>query len=260
MRSPVRRRQKHDPPRVRRDALDDRRRRRRRDRPDEEDGIDTAQHRVQRLGHGEISRDDLDARRQRRLLGPMSQRPHRQARIREQIHHHPPDPPGRPRHEHRHDHAAIRTTGIMPLPPGGAVPGRPPNRAGRKPRATHSGTARPPPRPRPPVRRQRRRGRADSEARRWVWSGWRWRWDLNPRKLSLHTLSRRAPSATRRLHRGRVYATGQRGRWAVKNLRRSSADSSARTPRTTSGRELRRRSRTTSQSEPTAPAFGSSAP
>src|SRR5829696_610738 len=36
---------------------------------------------------------------------------------------------------------------------------------------------------------------------------WRWRWDLNPRKLSLHTLSRRAPSATRRLHRGEVYAT-----------------------------------------------------
>src|SRR5581483_5663079 len=30
--------------------------------------------------------------------------------------------------------------------------------------------------------------------------GWRWRWDLNPRRLAPHTLSRRAPSATRRLH------------------------------------------------------------
>ena len=31
--------------------------------------------------------------------------------------------------------------------------------------------------------------------------GWRWRWDLNPRRLSPHTLSRRAPSAARTRHR-----------------------------------------------------------
>jgi len=143
MRSPVRRREKHDPPRVCRDALDDGGRGRRRDRPDEEGGIDSAQRRVQRLGHGEISRDDLNAGRQRRLLGPTSQRPHRQTRIREQIDHHPPDPPGRPRHEHRHDHVAIRTTGILPLPPGGGVPGRPPTGPVESHEAATSGQRRP---------------------------------------------------------------------------------------------------------------------
>src|SRR5699024_3958390 len=33
----------------------------------------------------------------------------------------------------------------------------------------------------------------------------RWRWDSNPRRLSPHTLSRRAPSATRTRHRERAY-------------------------------------------------------
>src|SRR5690606_17767262 len=36
---------------------------------------------------------------------------------------------------------------------------------------------------------------------------WRWWWDSNPRKVALHTLSRRAPSSTRRHHRGRAYPT-----------------------------------------------------
>src|SRR5437764_6150629 len=73
--------------------------------------------------------------------------------------------------------------------------------------------------------------------------------------LPPHTLSRRAPSATRRLHRRRAYRRGT-SRCAWKNSRSSSADSPASTPATTSGRWLSRRSRTTSHSEPTAPAFG----
>src|SRR4051794_34428436 len=91
---------------------------------------------------------------------------------------------------------------------------------------------------------------------RWPRAGWRWGWDLNPRRLAPHTLSRRAPSAARTRHRRRDY----RPRFARKNARSSAPDSSARIPLTTSGRWLSRRSRTTSHSEPAAPAFGSSAP
>ena len=128
---------------------------------------------------------------------------------------------------------------------------------------------------------------------------WRWRWDLNPPSvaktetkasqarsatkvmhrprsaavevgfeptegLPLHTLSRRAPSATRRLHRRRAYRTpggqpaGQRRR--AKNSRSSAADSSASTPPITCARWLRRRSRGMFHSDPAAPAFGSAAP
>ncbi len=38
--------------------------------------------------------------------------------------------------------------------------------------------------------------------------GWRWRWDLNPRRVSPHTLSRRAPSAARTRHRREMYRGG----------------------------------------------------
>lgn len=92
---------------------------------------------------------------------------------------------------------------------------------------------------------------------RWPGHGrWRWWWDSNPRKLALHTLSRRAPSSTRRHHRGEAYRTLRR----TKNSESSAPHSAASTPANTSGRWLRRRSRTTSHSDPTAPAFGSTAP
>ena len=75
--------------------------------------------------------------------------------------------------------------------------------------------------------------------------------------LHRHTLSRRAPSAARTRHRRRDYRTP---RCCRKKSVSTSPDSAASTPATTSGRWLSRRSRTTSHSEPTAPAFGSSAP
>src|SRR5438270_13980827 len=69
-------------------------------------------------------------------------------------------------------------------------------------------------------------------------------------ELPPHTLSRRAPSAARTLHRGRDYPRSPPPRCAPKNVRSSSPHSSASTPATTSGRWLRRRSRTTSHSDP----------
>src|SRR5438270_8689977 len=76
-------------------------------------------------------------------------------------------------------------------------------------------------------------------------------------ELPPHTLSRRAPLAARTLHRERAYRASRR---ETNQSRRIAAHSSAKTPDTTSGRWLSRRSRTTSHSDPTAPAFGSAAP
>ena len=76
-------------------------------------------------------------------------------------------------------------------------------------------------------------------------------------ELPPHTLSRRAPLAARTLHRRRAYRST---RFEVNQSRRISPHSGASTPETTSGRWLSRRSRTTSHSEPTAPALGSAAP
>src|SRR3954454_5855968 len=76
-------------------------------------------------------------------------------------------------------------------------------------------------------------------------------------ELPPHTLSRRAPLAARTLHRRRDYRSD---RIDVNQSRRIWPHSSPRTPDTTSGRWLSRRSRTTSQSEPAAPALGSGAP
>ena len=87
--------------------------------------------------------------------------------------------------------------------------------------------------------------------------------------LPPHTLSRRAPSATRRLHRRRAYPNPRvfggmtypaSGRRAAKKSRSKARHSPARTPPMTSGRWFRRVSLSTSQSDPTAPALGSSAP
>src|SRR5436305_5306561 len=87
--------------------------------------------------------------------------------------------------------------------------------------------------------------------------------------LPPHTLSRRAPSATRRLHRRRAYPNPRvreggtyppSARRAAKKSRSRSPHSAARTPPITSGRWFRRVSRSTSQSDPTAPPLGSSAP
>ena len=89
-------------------------------------------------------------------------------------------------------------------------------------------------------------------------SAWRWRRDLNPRWTCAHkrfrgVLLRPLGHATA----GRVHPR----RWWARNggeERPAGAEhSSASTPPTTSGRWLSRRSRTTSQSEPTAPALAS---
>ena len=77
-----------------------------------------------------------------------------------------------------------------------------------------------------------------------------------------HALSRRAPLAARTRYRRQGYVTlrprdharARRSRPAAPRTR------SSRTPPTTSGRWLRRRSRTTSHSDPTAPVRGSQAP
>src|SRR5512142_929290 len=86
--------------------------------------------------------------------------------------------------------------------------------------------------------------------------------------LPPHTLSRRAPSATRRLHRRRAYpnpgvpggTTYSLARRAAKKSRSRAAHSSASTPPMTSGRWFSRVSRSTSHSDPAAPALGSVAP
>ena len=75
-------------------------------------------------------------------------------------------------------------------------------------------------------------------------------------RLPHHTLSRRAPSATRRLHRGAAYRITAQSRTGGEESVSSAAHSSASTPVTTSGRWLSRRSLTTSQSEPDGPALG----
>src|SRR6478736_8185004 len=96
------------------------------------------------------------------------------------------------------------------------------------------------------------------EARTGVSAGdWRWRWDLNPRWSYPHTRFRGV------LLRPLGHATERRPYRSLrpsKKSTRSSADSSARTPPTTSTVCVARGSRVRSQTDPHAPAFGSQAP
>jgi hypothetical protein len=74
--------EKDDTPRVGCDPLDNCRSGRRRGGPGEEDGTDTAQSCVERLGHGEVAGDDFDVRWQRRRgLGAMREGADRHARV-----------------------------------------------------------------------------------------------------------------------------------------------------------------------------------
>src|SRR5262249_55175517 len=81
--------------------------------------------------------------------------------------------------------------------------------------------------------------------------------------LPPHTLSRRAPSATKRLHPRPAYRTcllsfaGLRG---AKKPRRRGAPPPPSPPPSPSARSDSRRSRSTSHSDPAAPALGSAAP
>jgi hypothetical protein len=64
------------------ETLDNCRSSRRRGGPDEEDGTDTAQSRVERFRHGEVAENDFDVPRQhRRRLGAMREGADRHARV-----------------------------------------------------------------------------------------------------------------------------------------------------------------------------------
>src|SRR5699024_9590198 len=90
---------------------------------------------------------------------------------------------------------------------------------------------------------------------------WRWRRDLNPRRVAPYPLSRRAPSATRRLHREELYRILRRAKNRERRATHSAATSSStRSGGNTSGRWFCRGSRSASQTEPAAPAFVSRAP
>ena len=54
---------------------------------------------VERLGHGEIARYDLDGRRQPRGIRSPRERAHRHARAQQLVYHRTPDPAGGSRHE-----------------------------------------------------------------------------------------------------------------------------------------------------------------
>ena len=99
VRRPVRRGEKDDAPRVRRETLDDGWSGGRRGGPDEEDRTYALQRGVERFGHGEIARDDLDGRRQPRRLRSARERAHRHARGQQLGDHRAPDPAGGSRHE-----------------------------------------------------------------------------------------------------------------------------------------------------------------
>ena len=60
---------------------------------------DTLQPGVERFGHGEIARDDLDGRRQPRRIRSPRERAHRHARGQQLVDHRTPDPAGGSRHE-----------------------------------------------------------------------------------------------------------------------------------------------------------------
>ncbi len=103
-------------------------------------------------------------------------------------------------------------------------------------------------------------------ARTWADFAWRYRWDLNPRCVCTHTTFRELH--LRPLgHDTEIKITSYLlateivdYRWFLKNSLKIAPHSSAKTPETTSGRWGNLRSRTTSQSDPTAPAFSSKAP
>ncbi len=61
--------------------------------PDEEDGTDTSQSCVERLGHGEVAGDDFDVRWQRRRrLGAMREGADRHARVDQEVDYDAPRP------------------------------------------------------------------------------------------------------------------------------------------------------------------------
>ena len=118
VRGSVRRREEDDTSRVGRETLDDRRGGRRRGGPDEEDRTDTTQSCVERLGHGEVAGDDLDARRQRRRrLGAMREGADRHARVHQQVDDDAPHPAGRSRDEHRSNSFSCHDVGLSRSPP-----------------------------------------------------------------------------------------------------------------------------------------------
>ena len=81
---------------------DDRRSGRRRGGPDEEDGANTSQSCVERLGHREVAGDDFDVCPQcLRRLGVMREGADRNSRVYEEVDHDAPNPAGRSGDEHR---------------------------------------------------------------------------------------------------------------------------------------------------------------
>ena len=79
--------------------LDDGRSGARRRGPKEEDCTDALQHRIERVGHGEVARHDLDGRGQRRRRRPARERAHPHASIQQLGDHRAPDPAGGSRHQ-----------------------------------------------------------------------------------------------------------------------------------------------------------------
>ena len=101
VRRSVRRGEKDDAPRVGRETLDDGGSGGRRGGPDEEHRTDALQRGVERFGHGEVARDDLDGRRQPRRRRSARERAHRHARRQQLVDHDTPDPAGGSGHEDR---------------------------------------------------------------------------------------------------------------------------------------------------------------
>ena len=95
----VRRGEKDDAPRLSHETLDDGRSGGRRGGPDEENRAYTLQPGVQRFGHGEVARYDLDGRRQPRRRRSARERAHRHARAQQLGDHRAADPAGGSRHE-----------------------------------------------------------------------------------------------------------------------------------------------------------------
>ncbi len=98
VRRPVRRGEKDDATRVRRETRDDGRSGGRRRGPEKENRTYALQRRVERLGHGEVTRHDLDGRRQPRRCRPARERAHRHARVQQLGDHRAPDPARGSRH------------------------------------------------------------------------------------------------------------------------------------------------------------------
>jgi hypothetical protein len=78
---------------------------------EEKDRADTLQRGVERFGHTEIAREDLDGRRQPRRIRPPRERAHRHARVQQLGNHRTPDSTGGSRHEDR-GHASVCQEGL----------------------------------------------------------------------------------------------------------------------------------------------------